>query len=461
VDVRRTPDPLLRLPVEALSLRLRDAVRRNPMLEEEELGQPTGRLPIDREVMELDYEGLTNLTAPVDLEIEKEIMEPLEGLDLEFDQRLAEDVSTPDNNLPDVEQMPQQLSLYQQLKEQLERLALPTLDHPIAEQILGNLNAAGYLDTPLQEIARSKRVPLTQVEAVLKRLQEELEPAGVAARTPQEALVIQLWRRGGEEQLGYRILSDHFEDLLHGRWSQIGRKLGCSVAEVERAVHDQIAPLTLRLGASFGSSWTMPLVPDLLIEGDQVRLNEEPLPQLAISELGVKWLEEGCTPSEQRYLEKQLAQAKRLLKSYEERRQTLLRIGNYLLDAQSDYLSSPEGQLQPLTLRHLAQTLQLPLTTVQRAVAGKLIATPRGILPLRALFTNGYTAREGAPISAQTIRTWIADWVTAENPHKPLSDAQLSARLHERGVNCSRRTVAKYRSQLHIPGTAQRRKKAT
>jgi len=449
-------EPLLRLPVEALGRRVKEAIRLNPLLEEEEparFSDPTGWAALDRDVLEFDYEGTVTITAP--MELEKETLELIEGLDSEFDDHYRQDVSAPEAVERGVEEMAGRPGLYQELKVQLDRMDIPDHERPVAEVLLGSLNESGYLDTPLVEVAKAQRVAVEQVEAVLKRLQEELEPAGVMARTPQEALIIQLWRRGHEESMGYAILWNHFDDLLHGRWKAIARKMGCSVAEVERAIHDEIAPLTLRLGASAGREWALPLVPDLIVEGTDVSLNEEPLPQVGISQVGLKWLEEGCTAPEQRYLEKQLAQAKRFLKHVEERNRTLLRIGQYLVDLQADYMAG--GQLQPLTLRHAAQALALPLTTIQRAVSGKLIATPRGVLPLRALFTSGYAAGEGKAIAAQTIRTWIADWVASEET--PLSDAEISARLKEQGIDCSRRTVAKYRSQLHLPTAAQRRRK--
>jgi RNA polymerase sigma-54 factor len=435
-------------------------MRLNPLLDEEDDRlYRTGVMALDRDTIDASvYEGTLNLMVAPVLEMDREIMEPMEGLDVEFDAHFTEDNTAPTQPVMDVEQEAGRPSLYEALHLQLERLDLSDQERPLAEALLNELNPNGYLDRPLEAIAKEKGVSATQLEALLKRLQEEFEPAGVCARTPQEALIIQLWRRGGEETLGYRILWSHFDDLLHGRWRHIGQQLQCSVAEVERAVHEEIAPLTLRLSGSYGTSFTLPLVPDLILENGQVRLNDEPLPHLAISQVGVKWLEEGCTPTEKRYLEQQLSQAKRLLQAYEQRNQTLLRIGGYLADIQAAYLTLG-GQLQPLTFRHVAQALQLPLTTIQRAVAGKMIATPRGILPLRALFTNGYASQQGVAVSAQTIRTWIQHWITAESSSKPLSDSQISTLLAEKGISCSRRTVAKYRSQLHIPGTAERRKR--
>jgi RNA polymerase sigma-54 factor len=454
---KKAAEPLLRLPVQALSMRLREAIRTNPLLAEEEdpspPEQPTGWLALDLDTLEPQYEGADNFVKPMDFDREK--MEYMEGLDEEFDEHFAMDDATPKAVEQDVETMEVGHDLYMELKTQLDRLVMPEDERPLAEVLLGYLNSRGYLDDSLEEIAKAEKVSVERVESVLKRLQEELEPAGVASRNARESLLIQLWRRDQEETLAYKILWSHFDDLIHGRWPIIARKLGCSVAQVEKAIHEEIAPLTLRPGSSWNIAWTAPLIPDLIMDGEQVSINQEPLPQLGINEVGTKWLDQGCTASEQKYLESQLASAKRLLKSFEERNRLLLRIGRYLADAQSDYLSG--GRLQPLTFRHVATTLDLPLTTIQRAVAGKLAATPRGIIPLRAFFTNGYNTDAG-PVSSHTIRQWISEWIASEDSANPLTDAQISTRLQEQGLTCSRRTIAKYRSQLSL-GTANKRKK--
>jgi RNA polymerase sigma-54 factor len=393
------------------------------------------------------------IVKPVDIEIDKEIFEPLEALDQEFDDHYALDDALPKVIEPGIEDRDRQPNLFTALKTQLDRLTIPEAERPLAENILGYISATGYLDTPLTEIARAQNTTPERVESTLKRLQEELEPAGVCARSPREALLIQLWRRGYvETHLAYQIVLTHFDDMLHGRWSAIARSLRTSVPQVERAIHQDIAPLTLRPGNSYATLWTPPLTADLILDGQQVRLNEEPLPQLVISDLGIKWLEEGCTPEEQRYLQRQLTRAKKLLQSYEERNRILLRIGQYIADVQADYFSG--GQLQPLTYRNVASTLSLPLTTVQRAISGKLISTPRGTLPLRALFTNGYSTHT-TPMSSHAVRHLIESIVAQEAA--VLTDAQISALLKERGISCSRRTVAKYRNQLELGTTHKRR----
>lgn len=331
-----------------------------------------------------------------------------------------------------------------------------------AEQIIGNLDESGFLTSSIEEIASLNTLPVNLLDSVLQQIQT-FRPYGVAASDLRHSLLIQLDCRGLRESLSYQIVQDQFDDLLHHRISVIHKKLGVSPGTIEEVIDRDIAHLDFHPGAWHSQEATHYITPDLTIEegedgGFQVRVNQERMPTLRINRKYLRMLSEEELPDDVReYLQTRLASGKWLLRNVYQRDQTLRRLGDYLLEHQADYLTNPQGELRPMTMKEISEALDLHESTIARAVSNKYLQCPKGLLLLRSLFTAAYETGGGL-VSSNTVKERLQEIIAAEEKGRPLSDEALSAKLSEVGVECARRTVAKYRKELGIGNASQRRR---
>ncbi len=335
----------------------------------------------------------------------------------------------------------------------------------LAEWIIGSIDERGLLTTPLDEIAEFSECATGELEEVLEGIQT-FDPPGVGARSMREALLIQLRVRGKESTLAFRILENYYDDVLHNRIPMIARALSRSTDEIRTIIAKEISALDLRPGGGMATGhirqMTQTITPDLLIFFEEglfsIEINRGHLAPLQLNRGYIDmFTDTNLSPEARDYLQEKIATGKWLMRNLDERHQTLYRIGEVIVKLQTDFLSSPKGQLIPLTMKEVAERLHLHESTIARAVSNKYVSCPRGMLSLRSFFTHAYTTESGDHISADTVKELMQKIIAGEEKRHPLSDEVISNKIKERGIPCARRTIAKYRHELGIGNTAQRR----
>jgi len=333
---------------------------------------------------------------------------------------------------------------------------LPEGDRAIVEVIAGNLDQDGYLRGETGDLASEAGVSERAFEKVLEKVRE-FDPPGVAAADLAGCLLLQLGRRGEGHGLSARIIRYHLQQLARHRYEEIARELKVPVADVTAAVR-MISSLEPKPGRPFAEVDEQGVVPDLIViprgDGDEefiVRLNEQELPRLRISQ-DYKDLLAARGENEELllYLRDKIRGARVFLRSMEQRQQTLLAIGNAIVSRQVDFFRAGPSALRPLIMAQIADEVGLHVTTVSRAVSGKYMETPQGLLEMRYFFTPGFQNADGSAVSNEMVKAAIREMVDGESPRSPLSDQEIVDALVERGLKVARRTIAKYREQLGI-----------
>lgn len=349
--------------------------------------------------------------------------------------------------------IPATVSLYEHLMKQVHFIFEERQDLHLAELIIGHLNDKGFLDTPLQEIAPS--APIDALQRILVGIQS-CDPPGIGASNLQECLLLQLKK----ESLAYRIIANHFDDLLHNRLPQIASDLRIPIGSLVDIIEKEISLLDLHPGYRFCTQPTVAIVPDLLLlqidDAWQIEINTSFLPHFQIAPIYVEALKSQTFEAEETsYLRRQLAGGRWLKRIVERRNQTLRRIGEFLLKKQIAFFNGEKRGLLPLTLHEAAVELDLHESTVARSVANKFFACPHGIFSMKSFFNQGMP---GQDISNQAVREMLSQAIEKEDKRRPLSDEQLASHFGKLGVSCARRTIAKYRSNLKIPSACKRKK---
>lgn len=331
----------------------------------------------------------------------------------------------------------------------------------IAQAIIGNLDESGFLDVSLHEMALLENFTTEAIENVLKVIQT-FDPVGIGARNLKESLLIQLKSQKKDEMLAYEIINNHFDDLLHNRIPSIKKSLHCTSEEISEAV-DHITKLDLHPGRQLSHREISFITPDVSLREENeeliVAVNDDSMPKLRLNTRYLRMLEDTSLSEETKdFIKQKIVSAKWLLRNIIERNTTLEKISQSLAKWQRDFFLNPEGKLVPLTMKVLADELNLHESTIARAVSRKYIDTPRGLFPLRAFFTSSLSTNQGEVISSKTARDILQEIIAHEDKEHPFSDEAISSLIKERGIQCARRTVAKYREALKIGNTQQRRK---
>ena len=344
-------------------------------------------------------------------------------------------------------------TLAQHLETQLSRLALDPVQRRVATLLVGNLNEDGYLAAMPEEVADEAGAETAEVIEVLHLLQT-LDPPGVGARDLSECLRLQLARRGEGQSVAARIADGQLELLGRKKFAEIASALRVSQDEVREA-GALIASLNPKPGRAFAGESAQVLAPDVIIEriGDEftVSLVRDSVPQLRISRTYRDLLAEAAGGAEVRsYLRDKIRGGKFLIKSIQQRQQTILAIAREIAARQRAFLEEGVSALAPMTMSQVAEAVGVHETTVSRAIAGKTVATPQGVFEMKFFFTSGYRAADGAAVSSTSVKDVIAALIRGEDPLKPLSDQQIVQKLAADGLAVARRTVAKYREALGI-----------
>ncbi|MCB1927626.1 MAG: RNA polymerase factor sigma-54 [Rhodocyclaceae bacterium] len=354
-------------------------------------------------------------------------------------------------------------SLRDHLDGQIALTPLSDRDRALVRFMIEALDDDGYLSQSLEEL-----LPLlpAELEIEVEDLQialchiQNLEPPGIGARSPQECLALQLRALPPcpTREMALAIVIDHLELLANRDFNRLKRMLHCQDDDL-RAAHEMILGLNPRPGARFAPNDTRYVVPDVVVRKLRnrwtVSLNPDAMPKLRINQMYARILQQnrGSAAS----LAGQLQEAKWLLKNVQQRFDTILRVSQAIVDQQRQFFDHGEVAMRPLTLREIAETLDLHESTISRVTNQKYMATPRGIFELKYFFGSHVATDSGGAASSTAIRALIRQLVDAEDRKKPLSDAKIAELLGQQGIVVARRTIAKYRESLSIPPVSLRK----
>ncbi|MBF0431536.1 MAG: RNA polymerase factor sigma-54 [Fibrobacteria bacterium] len=388
----------------------------------------------------------------------------------------SEDNSDKDNKF---ERLPVAVKSFQdQLFFQLLHTYVKPEIKTLVEYLINSLDDDGYLrpDIVLDDLNGSglpveSEAEIGEIQAVIsgektefqvsKNVREafhllwKMEPAGIGARNLRECLLLQLQRTGSISPLARKILEDEFEALEKLKISAIAKKLEVGPEEVQKAIKE-IGTLEPRPGRLLGESVSTTIIPDLVIEiidGEIILLfNDKLSPSLHISRNYSNLLKKGsnATVSEKKYVREKLNSASWLIRAIEQRKTTMMKVMNAIIENQPDFFSKGAANLKPLILQDVADNIKMHISTVSRVINGKYVQTPHGIFELKYFFTSGISKEDGADVSSIKVKDEIKILIDSEEPKKPLSDQKIADILKKKGFEVARRTVAKYRDQLNI-----------
>ncbi len=331
----------------------------------------------------------------------------------------------------------------------------------IGTAIIGNVDDDGYLVASLDEIAGMGPWPVADVEQALQLIQR-FDPTGVAARDLQECLLLQIRHIGLEGTPTEKIVVDHLRLLQNHQIPEIAKRLGLTIDELKEHV-EIIKHLDPKPGSRYNPSQAHYVIPDVYVmkvEDQYVAvLNEEGLPQLRISPVYRRLLDKNTEQnSETRaYVKDKFRSALWLIKSVEQRQKTIHKVATSIINFQRDFLDYGIEHLRPLVLRDVANDIGMHESTVSRVVTNKYMHTPQGVFELKYFFHSGISSSYGESVSSVTIKNRIRKIIENEDPRRPLSDSKIVSILQHEGLVLARRTIAKYREELKIPTSNQRK----
>jgi RNA polymerase sigma-54 factor len=367
------------------------------------------------------------------------------------------------------------------LRDQVSLLELTPRQTLLADEFIGNVNDDGYLACGVEDIVRALNEVVTKAaeeagrdtddlplytmeegQAMLATIQS-LDPPGVGAQDLRECLLLQLKEAGLEQSVPYRLVRDCFEELINHRWSEISKRFGISAGDVQKAA-DEIAKLDPKPGLQYGSRDDNYIIPDLIVEKIDDRyhvfLNDANLPRLKLSRAyqEIARDKKKFDGENKEFISNKLNSANWMIQAIEQRRQTMLKVMNYIVERQREFFEKGIQYLKPLTLREVAEVINMHESTVSRVTNEKFVQTPRGVLPLKFFFSSGLATSDGEDVSARGIKAQLQKLVQEEDPKHPLTDQAIVNILRESGVQIARRTVAKYRDQLGVLSARMRKR---
>ncbi|MFL6465232.1 MAG: RNA polymerase factor sigma-54 [Bryobacteraceae bacterium] len=356
------------------------------------------------------------------------------------------------------------VTLADHLQSQLSVMVLPDFVRQAANSIIGNLEESGYLTTPLEEIAVAEGLQLNNVRAGLKAVQS-LDPTGVGARNLQECLLLQLEARGCRDGVAWTIIHDHLKLLGMRHLPQLARLMGRPMEHIQIAVN-VIRHLDPAPGLRFSGAGARQVEPDVYISKDGedyvITLNDDDIPQLRLNGEYKRMVDREQEPNKdvRNYVKERYASALQLIKNIEQRKQTILRVCQSIVRRQGDFLEFGIDHLKPMMIKEVAEEIGVHPSTVSRAVASKYTHTPQGVFELRYFFSEAVQGPSGSDTPLLIVKRRVKKMIEDEDSAHPLTDEQITARLQAEGIQVTRRTVAKYREDMKIPSTHQRRVRA-
>lgn len=453
---------LLQMPLVELSQAIEAELSENPMLEDLKIATSDGSTE-DNENQEQSREN--------DEVRLGESFENLEKLDdtfkeVQFSDRVDTNYKEQQKRIDYQETLiKKQETLSDYLLWQIRLGDLSEREEKIAEEIIGNINDDGYFQATIEDIVQSTGEKTENVARILKHVQS-LDPPGVGAQDLQEALMLQLKKKGPAFSNALAIVRDHLKLLKRRDFKQIAKILSLSIEEVREAA-TQISKLEPKPGRTYYTEEPIAITPDATIRMDEENPNEfkidihdETVPELRINGYYRKLLRAKTTDAKTKaFLREKLQNAVNFLKAMKLRKSTLRDITEEIIKVQGPFLKKGFAHLVPLRLKDIAEKLQIHESTVSRGIQGKYVATPQGTIPYKSFFSTRLETSSGEAESQKSIMEKIKRLIEQEDPKKPLSDQAIVGLIEKQGIKIARRTVAKYREVLKILPTHLRRER--
>ena len=353
------------------------------------------------------------------------------------------------------------LTLGDHLRSQLSVSLVSDAIREAAESIIGNLDEDGYLFASLEEIATAGEHKIEEVEEAL-RVVQSLDPAGVGARSLRECLLLQIESVNGKGGVAWQIVSSYLRLLETRQLKELAKVLARPMEHIEIAA-GMIRHLNPRPGLRYSGAGARVVEPDVYFikDGDDyiIQMNDEDVPQLRLNAQYRRMLERdnGATKEVRDYVRERYTSAIQLMKNIEQRKQTIMRVCQAIVRRQLEFLAHGLDRLKPMMIKEVAEEVGVHPSTVSRAVAGKYVHTPQGVFELRYFFSEAVQGPSGGSTPLLLLKRMVKKMIEEEDRSKPLTDEQITALLQNLGINVTRRTVAKYREDMKIPSTHQRR----
>src|ERR1044072_8601279 len=354
----------------------------------------------------------------------------------------------------------------QSLAEHLEwQLSMSSLDDDVREAgicVIGNLNADGRLNATNEEIAQVEKIPEEVVERA-RQVVMRLDPVGCGAREVKECLLVQLEVLGESDRLASRLISEHLSELQQHKLPHLSKQIGIDVETLLEELQF-IRTLDPYPGRRYSSEEPILISPEIYIEkldeNDEdyvIYFADDGSPRLRVSQQYQQMLSQGVSNETKRFIREKMRSAVDLPRNIEHRRQTIYKVVESIVARQKEFLDHGVQYIKPMMLKDIAEDIGMHLSTVSRVVNRKYAHTPQGVIELRRFFTEGMLNEEGEEISTRIIKLKIKKLIEEEDSHNPITDDQVVKILAKDGIKLSRRTVAKYRDQMQIPGSRERR----
>ncbi len=441
------------------------------------------QLPLPALEEKIDQELESNLALELDdPEPPEEVQEELEVAEIddsseEYSELSPRQVASLDGRDAKLDAMANIRARQESLSEQLLHLwsfaSVDATEKSIGIVLIGLIDADGFLTLPEVDMKKEVKKELSieisneQYELVVKALQKWLDPPGIAARSLQESLLIQASDLASEDPDAWKdvelLIESHLEDLIGNRLPKVSASSGLSLERVKLAI-EKMHELTLSPGRLLATERVLPVIPDAMIEFDDssnsyiVGICDGRVPPLKIARsyeaiARDKNTDEGA----KQFIQRNINAARWIIEAISQRKTTLGKIVQIVVDRQRDFLEQGDAFLRPLPMVEVADLLGIHVATVSRAVADKWVQTPRGIFPLRRFFSGGTGSNRDGDMSWEAVKTRLKEIIDSETKSNPLSDESLAKRLREQGIEIARRTVVKYRQQLGIPAARLRK----
>ncbi|MBI1802879.1 MAG: RNA polymerase factor sigma-54 [Ignavibacteriae bacterium] len=461
---------LLQLPLLSLEQRIKAELEMNPLLEEVdemEMTQEQDDVKADEQSEASDGEQVAE--AEKNHEEDSYTFEDFMNDELDGHKATAAPYDGEDRD-----EMPQpaEVSLTQRLHDQILLLDLAPEEIILAEEIIGNIDEDGYLrrDLPLivQDLNLSQNLAITNERAdeVLLLIQR-LDPPGIAARTLQECLIVQLEVSDfppNVKEKALKLLRDYFDDFTMKHYEELAKKLGLDLDRLKPII-ELIQKLNPKPGEGEFTAQQNYIVPDFIVDRDGddfiVTLNDRNVPPLRINkaykELMSRKKKSAAANGVKDFIRKRFEAAKWFINSINQRRDTMLRVMRTIIEKQRVFFETGEG-LRPMIYKDIAEVIGMDISTISRVVNGKYVQTEYGVFELRHFFSDKLTTTTGEEVSNKEVKKQIKEIIDSEDPHQSLSDDRIAEILNKQGLNIARRTVAKYREAMRIPVARLRRK---
>ena len=464
---------ILQLPILALQERIEQELNSNPVLETE---QPENAEEVESPPEDQPQEDIDDKDLVLSTDNNKvDDFERLDSLGESFNDYIAQ--AAPLRTRIHTDELDKKLealkntaappqSLHEHLAEQWGLVEAEESVKKAGEMIIDYLDDRGYLTVRLEQLHNKDRGDFT-VDDLNQALElvQQLEPAGVGARDLKECLLIQMEQIGEDMSFESRLVKEYMDKLLDNHLPEIAKKMNCSIEAINRAI-ERLSKLDTSPGLQIGRERNHPISPDVIVESSDeegqysVRLADSGLPYLRVNDYYAKMAKDDRVGEKTRqFLQNNLRAAQWIIDAIEQRKNTLLKVTKAIVKYQTDFFKKGQLHLRPLPMSKVADEVGVHLATVSRAVSGKYVQCPWGILPLRKFFSGGREDTNGQAHSWEAIRAKLQQIIDEEDKTKPLSDDQIRKKLANAGIeNLARRTVAKYRKLLNIPAARFRKK---